>query len=100
MSDFEIFDMPMEFGLELVAIVSPLFTNTERELFNAVINEVDHSTAGYAKHSREERAYLRVFLVDLKGPNSCRIIDRGELEAAYFSPRFPLNVRNLTSTWI
>ena len=72
----------MEFGLELMAVICPHFTNTERELFNDVINEVD-------------RACLRVFLVDLKGPNSCRIIDRGELEAAYFLVAFSFECQKL-----
>jgi len=68
----------MEFGLELVAVICPHFTNTEWELFNEV-----------------DRACLRVFLVDLKGPNSCRIIDRGELEAAYFLAAFSFECQKL-----
>ena len=45
-SDTEIFNMPMEIGLELVAIVCPNFSNAKRELFDDVINEVDHCPAG------------------------------------------------------
>ena len=39
--DPEIFDMPMEFGLELVTVIRPNFSNAKRELFDDVINEVD-----------------------------------------------------------
>lgn len=41
MSDTQIFDVPMELGLELVAIVSSDFANAERELVDNVIDEVD-----------------------------------------------------------
>jgi hypothetical protein len=37
--DLEIFDMPMEFGLEFVAIIRTDFTNVEWELFDDVVNE-------------------------------------------------------------
>lgn len=74
--------MPMEFGLELVAVVSSNLPNTERELFNDVINEVD-------------RACLRMFLIDLKGTNSGRIINRGELEPAHFLAAFSLEGQKL-----
>ena len=79
--------MPMEFGLELVAIIRPNFTDAKRELFDNVINEVD-------------RACLRVFLIDLESTNSGCVIDGSELKSAYFLATFPLKVRNLTSTWI
>ena len=31
----------MEFGLELMAVISPDFTDVERELFSDVVGEVD-----------------------------------------------------------
>lgn len=52
MPDPKIFNMPMEFRLELMAIVSPNFANAERELLNDMINEID-------------RICLRVLVVDL-----------------------------------
>ena len=65
--DPEIFDMPMEFGLEFVAIIRTDLTNAEWELFNDVINEVDC-------------VCLRVFIVDLEGANSGCIVDSCVLE--------------------
>ena len=41
MTDALIFDVPMELGLELMAIVSPDLFDAERELFNDVIDKVD-----------------------------------------------------------
>lgn len=38
--------MPVEFGLEFVAVVSPHFPNAERELFNDVVDEVDRVRLG------------------------------------------------------
>ena len=66
--DPEIFDMPMEFGLEFVAIIRMDFTNAEWELFDDVVNEVDG-------------VCLRVFIVDLEGANSGCIVDGCILEA-------------------
>lgn len=57
MPDAEIFDMPMEFGLELMTVVSSNLANAEWELFDDVDNEVDG-------------VCLRVFLVYLEGANS------------------------------
>ena len=39
--DPEIFDMPMEFGLELMTVVGPHLANAEWKLFDDMINEVD-----------------------------------------------------------
>ena len=44
----EIFDMPMEFCLELVTIIRTHFSNAEWEFFDDVVNEIDHCPAGYA----------------------------------------------------
>ena len=60
--DSEVFDMPMELRLELVAIVCPHLANAEWKLFGDVVNEV-------------ERVCLRLFLVDLEGTNSGCIVD-------------------------
>ena len=60
----------------------PHFTNTERELFNDVINEVD-------------RACLSMLLIDFKGTNSGRIINCGELEPAHFLATFSFEVQEL-----
>jgi len=40
-SDALVLDIPMELGLELMAIVSPNVANAERKLLNDMINEVD-----------------------------------------------------------
>ena len=67
--DAEIFDMPMEFGLELMTVVSSNLANAEWELFDDVVNEVDG-------------VCLRVLLVDLESANSGCIVDRCILEPA------------------
>lgn len=41
MSDPKILNMPVEFGLELMAIVSPDFFDAEGELFDNVIDKVE-----------------------------------------------------------
>lgn len=41
MADTEIFDVPMERRLELMAIVGPDFPDAERKLFNNMVDEVD-----------------------------------------------------------
>ena len=41
MPDPDVFDMPMEFGLKLVAIIRANLANAECELFDNVVNEVD-----------------------------------------------------------
>ena len=68
MADPLVFDMPMELGLELMAIVGSDFLDAERELFDDAVDEVDGAGLG-------------MFLVDLERPHPCRIIDGGELEA-------------------
>jgi len=61
----------MEFGLELMSVVGSDLADTERELLNNMVDEVD-------------RADLRVFLVDFERSNPRRIIDGGELETTNF----------------
>ena len=65
--DPEIYDMPMEFGLELMTIIRAHLANAERELFNDVFNEIDG-------------VCLSMLFVDLEGANSGSIVDRGVLE--------------------
>lgn len=75
MSDVEIFDMPVEFGLELMTIVCTHFPNAERELFNDVVDEVD-------------RVRLGVLLVGLEGANACCIVDCSMPETAHLISAF------------
>ena len=69
MADALILDMPVELGLELMAVVGPDLLDAERELFDDVIDEVD-------------RVGLCVFVVDLERPDAGGIVDRGILEPA------------------
>ena len=55
MADALILDMPVELGLELMAVVGPDLLDAERELFDDVIDKVD-------------RIGLCVFVVDLERP--------------------------------
>ena len=65
--DPEIFDMPMEFGLELMTIIRAHLANAEWKLFDDMINEVDG-------------VCLSMLFVDLEGANSGCIVDRCVLE--------------------
>ena len=89
--DSEVFDMPMEFGLELVTVVGPHLANAEWKLFDDVINEVDG-------------VCLRMLLVDLEGANSGCIVDRCVLEPTYLFAAFSfegqkLNVHLNVMSW-
>lgn len=75
MADAKILDMPMEFGLEFMAIIRLDFTDAEWELFNDMINKVD-------------RIGLCVLFVNLQRPNPRSVIDGGVLEAADLHPLF------------
>lgn len=81
-SDPEIFDMPMEFCLELVTVVSSNFANAERKLLYDVVNEIDG-------------VCLRMLLVDLEGPNSGRIVDRCVLKTTNLFALFSLKGQKL-----
>ena len=83
--DPEIFDMPMEFGLELITIIRAHLANAEWKLFDDMINEVDG-------------VCLSMLFVDLEGANSGCIVDHCALEPTDLFASFPMNVRNLTST--
>jgi len=85
MSNAEIFNMPMEFGLELVAIICAHFSNAERELFNDVVNEVYSVCLG-------------VFSVDFEGLTRVASSIAVYWNLRIFCPIFPLKVKNLTST--
>ena len=71
-----VFKMPMELGLKLVAVLSPNFWNVEWKLFNDVVNEVD-------------RIDLRVFALDLEHANSSRVVDLFVLKTTNLFAAFP-----------
>ena len=77
MADPLVLDMPVEFGLEFMAIVSPDFLNAERKLVDDMVDEVDGVGLG-------------VTVVDLESPNARGVINRGVLEPPYGLPRFAL----------
>lgn len=70
-----VFNLPMEFSLELMAIVSANISNAERELFDDMINEVDGIC-------------LRVLVVDLKRPETCDIVNCVVLEPTHLFAAF------------
>ena len=82
MPDPEVFNMPMELGLEFVTIIRTDFTNAEWELFDDVVNEVN-------------RICLGMLLVDLEGANSGCIVDRCVLEATDLFAAFPYERQEL-----
>ena len=59
MADALIIDVPVKLGLQLMAIIGPDFLDAERELFDDVIDKVDH-------------VGLCVFVVDLVCPETLR----------------------------
>ena len=69
MADTAVFDMPVELGLELVAVIGSNFTNAEWELVNDVIDKVD-------------RVCLSMFFIDFECSNTSGVINGGILEAA------------------
>ncbi len=68
-----VLDVPVELGLELMAIVGSDFLDAERELFNDVIDEVDG-------------VGLCVFVVDFEGPDAGCVVDCSILEPADLLP--------------
>ena len=87
MTDALVLDVPVEFGLELMAIVGSDFADAERELVDDVIDEVD----GIG---------LVMALVDLEGPTRVASSMAVYWKRLIFCPCFPLKVRNLTSIWM
>ena len=71
MTDTLILDMPVELGLELVAVVGSDLFDTKRELVDDVIDEVD-------------RVCLCVLVVDFECPDTRCVIDRRILEPSDF----------------
>ena len=69
MPDALVLDVPVELGLELMAIVGSDFLDAERELFDDVIDEVDG-------------VGLCVFVVDFEGPDAGCVVDGSILEPA------------------
>ena len=70
-----VLDMPVEFGLELMTVVSSDLLDTERELFNDVIDKVDG-------------VGLRVPSVNFQCSHACCIINRSILVALDLLPVF------------
>jgi len=68
MADSQILDMPMELGLELVAVVSPYFLDAEGELFDDVIDEGDGIC-------------LVVLFKDFQGTDARGVVDSSVLES-------------------
>ncbi len=67
MPDPLVLDMPVEFGLELMAVIGPDFLDAERELVDDIVNEVDGIGLGMS-------------IVDLERANAGGVIDGGVLE--------------------
>jgi hypothetical protein len=59
-----IFDVPMELGLELTAVVGPDFLDAEWQLFDDVID-------------KDDRVGLSMFVVDFERLDTCFVIDGG-----------------------
>ena len=66
-ADAEVLDVPVKFGLELMAIVGSDFLDAEGELLDDVVDTID-------------RVGLRMLLVDFQGTNPCGVIDGSILE--------------------
>jgi hypothetical protein len=66
-----IFDVPMELGLELMAIVRPDFLDAEGKFFDDVVDKVD-------------RIGLHVLIIDLEHPDPGCIVDSRILEPTDF----------------
>ena len=78
----EVFAVTMEFNLELITIIRPNFSNAKREPLNDMIDEVDGMC-------------LRMFVIDSKGPDTSRIVDRCVLETAHLLAAFPSKCQKL-----
>ena len=75
----------MEFGLKLVTVVSPDFSNADRKVLDDVVNAID----GVGLH---------VFIKDLERANPDRVISRNILKSTHFFSNFSFKQRNLTFT--
>ena len=82
MANTLIFDMPVEFRLELMAVVGSDFPDAEREILDDVVDKVDG-------------AGLSVFLVDLERTNTRGVIDSSELKRANFLTVFSFESQEL-----
>ncbi len=87
MANSLVFNMPMELGLELMAVVRSHLADAEREFVNDGVDEVD-------------RVRLIVAVVDFQGANARGIVDRGVLVALDRLAVFAFEFQELTSTWI
>ena len=82
MSDPLIFNVPVEFGLEFMAVFSAYFKYSNGKLFDDVIDEADGVCLG-------------VFLVDFEGSDPGRIIDGGILEPTHLFVSFSFEGQKL-----
>ena len=78
----QILDMPVEFCLEFMAVISPDLADPKWELLDNVVHEV------YG-------VGLRVLFIDFQSTHTCSIIDRGVLEAAYLLSLFAFESQEL-----
>lgn len=87
MADAKILDMPMEFDLELMAVIRPDSGDAERELFNDVVNKVD-------------RIGLGVLFVTFSARTRVSSSMAVYWNRRTFSPFLSIKVRKLTSIWM
>lgn len=74
-ADAKILDVPVELGLELMAVVRSDFFDAERKLFDDVIDKVD-------------RVDLGMSFINLECANPCCVISCGVLKAAHLLTHF------------
>ena len=87
MTNAFVFDMPMEAGLEFMAIVGADFLDSEWKPFDYEANKIDGSR-------------LRMTHIDLQSLTRVTSLVAIYWKRRTVSPFSPANVRNLTSTWI
>jgi hypothetical protein len=86
-ADAFVLDMPMEFRLELMAVIGSDFLNAERKGCNDVIHEIDG-------------VGLVVAFVDLQGADTCGIINGRVLKTPGLGALFVYESQELDSIWI
>ncbi len=82
-----ILNLPVEFCLEFMTIISPDLADPKWELLDNMVHKVNG-------------VGLRVLFIDFQSTYTCGIIDCGILEATNLLYLFALKVRNLTSIWM
>ena len=81
-----ILDVPVELGLELMAVIGSGFFDVQRELFDDVTDEVD-------------RVRLCMFVVNLECRFARRNVNAGSCKPWIFWPRLPMKARDLSYIW-